>query len=430
VALGMLYQRCATDRLEEYAYDARLAGLTYDLQILPRGIRVSFGGYNDKLQEFATSVIQTLTSPSKILPRNKADLDRYLDSLLRGLSAFDVKQPYAHASYYAYLTLQPRSFQYTNAELRSAVSKIKSSAQLESYLNCWKRAAQAEALIQGNLSENEALELIDTIDKTLSFTKLKGPEYYPPRLKTLPLPLSSSSTGRGGTQLTLSDPNPSNNNAAVHVMVQSMSRTTKDQLLIEILSAIVSEPFYNQLRTQQQLGYIVSSGIRGLEETRTIAFVVQSGKEPVSKLTKEILKYLDSIGDYLANDVSRATFGTYVKALIDRKTEPEKQLAAETTRHWNEIASGKFLFNRTAIEVQAALDLTKDDLIKLWNTLYYNGDTKERRILITEIVPQKGTASNPNLPPTKVMTGNNNNELGIDDIQQFRKIREEPSQRS
>eukprot|EP00548_Thalassiothrix_antarctica_P015226 CAMPEP_0194175336 /NCGR_PEP_ID=MMETSP0154-20130528/9376_1 /TAXON_ID=1049557 /ORGANISM="Thalassiothrix antarctica, Strain L6-D1" /LENGTH=1065 /DNA_ID=CAMNT_0038889095 /DNA_START=460 /DNA_END=3657 /DNA_ORIENTATION=+ len=414
VALGMLYQECAIDRLEEYAYDARLAGLSYDLQILPRGVRVTFGGYNDKLQEFATSIIQTLTS-SKVLPRNKAEFDRYIDTIQRGLAAFDVKQPYAHASYYAYQTLQPRSFQYGNAVIRSAMSKIKSASQLESYLNtCWKRAAKAEALLQGNLSQKEALELINTIDTALSFTKLDDPKYYPPRLTALSLPSSA-------TQLTVSDSNPVNDNAAVHVMLQSVSRSTKDQILIEILSAIVSEPFYNQLRTQQQLGYIVSSGIRAIEDTRTIAFIVQSGKEPVSKLTKEILKYLDSLATYLEKDVSRATFGTYVKALIDRKTEPEKLLGAETTRHWNEIASGKFVFNRMAVEVGAALDLTKDDLLQFWNTIY---TSDKRRLLITEIVPQRGTASNPNPPPTKMMTPDNSNELGIDDIPEFRKIRE------
>jgi len=41
-ALATLYQVSANDRLQEYAYDASLAGLSYDVQVLPRGVRLTF----------------------------------------------------------------------------------------------------------------------------------------------------------------------------------------------------------------------------------------------------------------------------------------------------------------------------------------------------------------------------------------------------
>ena len=56
-SLASLYQQCAADKLNEYTYDARLADLSYDFQVLPRGVRLTFGGYNDKLKTFASYVI-------------------------------------------------------------------------------------------------------------------------------------------------------------------------------------------------------------------------------------------------------------------------------------------------------------------------------------------------------------------------------------
>ena len=44
------------------------------------------------------------------------------------------------------------------------------------------------------------------------------------------------------------------------VTLQNLSPTDQDHVLIELLSSIVKEPFYNDLRTKKQLGYIVSSG--------------------------------------------------------------------------------------------------------------------------------------------------------------------------
>ena len=44
--------------------------------------------------------------------------------------------------------------------------------------------------------------------------------------------------------------------------------------------AIASEPFYNQLRTQEQLGYIVTSGVRRAHGTQGIKFLIQSDRHP------------------------------------------------------------------------------------------------------------------------------------------------------
>ena len=70
----------------EYAYDAGLAGLTYDVRIIPRGVRLTFGGYNDKLEDFAKYVSKQITDDlENILPKNEAEFDRYQDILIRGL---------------------------------------------------------------------------------------------------------------------------------------------------------------------------------------------------------------------------------------------------------------------------------------------------------------------------------------------------------
>jgi insulysin len=72
-------------------------------------ISLSFsGGYNDKLQDFANYISKKLSKDiTDLLPKNEIDFDRYKDQIVRGLSAFDVKQPYAHASYYSKQTLIP-----------------------------------------------------------------------------------------------------------------------------------------------------------------------------------------------------------------------------------------------------------------------------------------------------------------------------------
>uniref|UniRef100_A0A7S4JKR1 Insulin-degrading enzyme n=2 Tax=Odontella aurita TaxID=265563 RepID=A0A7S4JKR1_9STRA len=429
-ALATLYQSCVVDAIEEYAYDATLAGLSYDVQVLPRGVRLTFGGYNDKLEDFAAYVARKLSRDvGDILPKNDAEFDRYKDRLMRALSAFDVKQPYAHAIYYSSLTLQPRNFQYTNEQLRSAMRQI-TLPDLLSYSSKLWSSGKGEALIQGNLDEKEALALVDKIDKTLAF-KTVSAEEYPPRLKALPLPLVPSDVTP--TRLTSSEPNPSNKNAAVQVLLQSLGETEKDHVLIEVLDAILHEPFYEDLRTNQQLGYIVSSGVKAVAKTRNINFVVQSSVAPAEKLTNAVLKFLSGVRKTYLEPLNQGDTTVYVKSLLDKKTEPDKKLVVEVTRNWAEISSGRLQFDRTQKEAAALLDISKEDILEFWD-LIYGGSPNGRRILVSEVVPRSGPASSKS-PATSTGYAEGNKKaaktpggslrLGVNDIEQFRRDREQ-----
>lgn len=169
--------------------DAGLAGLTYDIKVLPRGIRLTFGGFNDKLLEFASYVSKKLTKDvAMLLPRSDADFDRYKDQIMRALSAFDVKQPYAHAAYYTNLALQPRKFQYSNAILREETRKI-TLPDLTAYVKTVWSSGKGVALVQGNLYEEEARKLVAAIGDILPFRPTTD---FPPYVRALPLPSSDA----------------------------------------------------------------------------------------------------------------------------------------------------------------------------------------------------------------------------------------------
>lgn len=418
VALGMLYVTSVLDRLEESVYDARLVGLTCDLQLLPKGLRVSFGGYNELLPQYVTQVLSQFQS-GQLLPQTPKELDRYQDSLRRGLEAFDTKQPYAHASYYAYLTLQPPQFQFSNDNIRQAAATL-TLKDLQNF-KVWDRTdyIHGEALIQGNWNEKEALQLMSNVETTLvSSGNLRFESSGKiPKFQTLPLPSSNKLT-----QLVVMEPNPSNDNAAIHVLLQTIDRSRRSQVMMEILSNILSEPFYNQLRTQQQLGYIVSSGIRALEETRTLGFVVQSNTASVERITQSIVEYLDGVTQYLETQVTKLEFGNTIQALRDVKLEPDKTLVTETTRHWNEIAMATTSdshvpqFDRALQEVEAASSLKLNDLIEFWKESLYAPSSK--RMLITQVIPQQLMAKQPQKVADDVVV------LTTKDISSFRQRQE------
>lgn len=154
----------------------------------------------------------------------------------------------------------------------------------------------------------------------------------------------------------------------------------------------------------------------------TPRFIVQSNVAPSSTLSLEILKFLENVEEKLLQPLSKADLAVYVKSAIEKKTEPDKDLAVEVTRNWSEISNGKFQFDRLQKEAGALLNVTKDDLINFWRQLY-SGD--ERRMLITEVIPRNGSASS-ELPPRSADYNKDDQQttglvLGIDDLVQFRR---------
>lgn len=387
--------------------------------MLPRGVRLTFGGYNDKLKQFASFLSKKLTKEvADLLPRNDSEFDRYKDQVMRALSAFDVKQPYAHASYFAQLTLQPQRFQYANKDLRDATRKV-TLPDLTAYVKSIWASGKGRTLIQGNFVESEALDLVKNIGDVLPFKPIPESE-IPPQVQALPLPQSMALNVP--PRLLIAEPNPANENCVSYVMLQCLGKSERDHVLMEIVNSIISEKFYDELRTKQQLGYIVGSGVKALAETRTLSFVVQSNVAPPDALTIEILNFLDNVEAKIIQKVSTIDLEVYVKSLVDQKTEPDKELAVEVTRNWSEIASDRLQFDRLQREAAALLTIQKQDLVDFWQQLYSKGG---RRVLVTEVVPRQGPVAS-QLPPAS--TGYSGEALpgilGIDDIEAFRRERE------
>jgi len=423
-ALSQFYTVAATDALNEYAYDATLAGMSYTLQVLPRGVRITFGGYNEKLGAFASYISRKLAIESdSVLPKSARELERYRDELLRGSASFYVGQPYSHAIYFSKLLVTPEPFTFPVDGVREALRTITMQDLKEYSKKLWRRG-RGEALIQGNLLQKEALEVVQEIDKALNFEAADEAE-APKRFRAIRLPKVS-----GGVSLIRSSEfNKENNNAAVQVVIQCDGKGDKNHVLIEVISAIISEPFYEELRTRQQLGYIVSSGVKALEETRNLNLVVQSTIAPAEKLTTKVLGFLDAFRKDRLEKLTEADVTRFVKGVIERKTDPEKDLIIEVTRNWAEIVSGRYKFDRPQAEAAVLLEVNKLDVLEFWDKFISAKAPAGRRILVSEVVPEVGAAvsERPQMSYTNPSgyTGNNPLRLGADDVESYRRERQQ-----
>ena len=66
----------------------------------------------------------------------------------------------------------------------------------------------------------------------------------------------------------------------IEVYYQCGPQSTYDNALVELFCQVINEAGFNILRTQEQLGYIVASGVRNFGGAQGVRLIIQSDRPP------------------------------------------------------------------------------------------------------------------------------------------------------
>lgn len=373
--LTSLFTNLLVDALNEYAYNAEIAGIQYKIKISFYGLIMIISGYRHKQSILLSRIMEKMT-------QFEVDHRRFAihkETLARQLKNFHANQPYSHAIYYTgALLVQPC---WTNMELESAVGGV-SAEQLQLFIPQLLSAIHVEALVIGNISKEESLRDVSLVEDMLGH--YSGTKPLPAsaisRLRTVQLPDGSSHL--------FTVPNSVHNSCSLEVYLQAGQEDTRSNMLLELTHQIISEPCFDILRTKEQLGYIVSSGLRRSNGVQGLRIVVQSDKDvmQVEQRTEAFLLTMQSHLDGLAEE----EFSTHKKALELKRLEKPKTLGEECQKYWTEITTGMYCFNRDEEEVAALREITKEDVIAFFKDCF-SLEGCRRSKLVVHVVPTKKT---------------------------------------
>ena len=139
--------------------------------------------------------------------------------------------------------------------------------------------------------------------------------------------------------------NPNNINSAIEFYLQVGDvKDPQDRNRLALFQQIVNEPAFDQLRTKEQLGYIVFSGIRKQTGMAGYRIIIQSEKDP-NHLESRIEVFIEALQTKLEN-MDSVEFEKHRSALCMKLLEKHKNLQQESTRMWNHIQSGYYDFDQ------------------------------------------------------------------------------------
>jgi len=336
------------DSLNEYAYDAELAGLHYSLSNTKHGVNLYLRGYNEKQGVLLKKVLEKLTHFAVNSERFKVLKENYE----RGLKNFKMEQPHNHAVYYSSCLLSQRTWQ--KGELLDALPQLTLGALQEFIPRLFSRV-HVEALVHGNVTKSAAVEMVREVEMALSEGVHAKPLTPQELLKDREIQLER------GTHNFIQSTTEVHKSSCLEIYYQTGPQSTRDNAVLDLLAQIVQEPCFDELRTKQQLGYIVFSGVRRGCGVQGLRIIVQSDRHP-AVLDQRVEEFLAGMEDAL-KEMPSEEFEMHKQALSDRRLEKPKKLYGRCSEYWSEIVNQQLNFDRDQIEVNELQKVSKEDVL-------------------------------------------------------------------
>jgi insulysin len=290
----------------------------------------------DKLKQFIEEVGAFLFNIDVIFSTIKST---YIDNLI-----ISFKESYLNTNFlncWDYLAFMTRSqiysTEYSIDELIGVFDLI-NYHEIKLHLTNLLTGVAATSLIYGNIQ-------IDKFTFGLFDKLFKTPCY--------PLPTINNFKG-----LKLKHPNPNEKSHCVNYYYPIGKFVPVQWILLILTTNILSQPFFDQLRTKQQLGYLVQMSWTNVRDSLFIVQKIQSDKS-ISVIQDKISEFNESIEQIITN----TDFKQFIKSLKRQLKEKDCDMNSMYMRYLPEISMRQYLFNRNEILLEHINRVSKIDLL-------------------------------------------------------------------
>ena len=378
-ALLSFYQACANEALNETTYTAAEAGLRFVLAASLDGVTLATEGWDESNARLLDAVVPGLVD-IQLSPARFAALK---DRLLRGLSA--AAQADAWMQVRESRRALVREFYATPAEQLAAARDI-TLEQVQAFARQLYASGKLEALAYGNLGPTEAVAAVRRVAARLQTQGRPEGELLRNRLLV----------DRPGQALRLVDPLQVNNSVLRRELVLG-GNDAELRAATQVLASFIGDSFYSELRTRQQLGYIVQATAFEDERQSVALFLVQSGDYPPDEIARRTDAFIATYPKQLA-DLPEDVWAAIVAGVRSRLLERDKAVVDRAQRLFALGYDKQADWGRTEATVAALDRLTRTRVAQILATAL-DPATRRQRDFIGQArqhaAPAQGSSTGP-----------------------------------
>ena len=351
MATAQLYVRAVNEALNTYSYPATLAGLGYRLSATTEGLQLVLSGYQDKLPELLDRVVDTMQQVSLTddqFQRYQASLKRRLENALKA-------KPYERGIAELKRWIHTPSF--NEADLLEAVGMV-SRADVEAFAIMLKGDTANRIFIHGSMSADAAKQLSAQLNTA-----------YPGNADAMP----ANDIIRAPAGKYAKDLNMDHADKAMVLYLQGQDTSDHNRARIALLGQMISSPYYQYMRTEQQLGYIVFGTVFPQRTVPGLLFIVQSPDAQPTQLLEHSEIFWQQYQQTLA-DMSAEEFATFQEGLVSKLLEPARNMSEKAERFWRDIGVGRDSFDTNESIAAEVRKVTLEEVQQLFQRMVLDAE--------------------------------------------------------
>lgn len=343
--------------LNAWAYSARLAGLDYSIYPHLRGVTIRVGGYNDKLYKLVNRILLEFADPK--FTEQRFDIAR--QRLIDGLENKAKDRPVQQTSEFIQTALIDGTFPVPD---KLAAAREVTLNELEAFGARLVAQTDPVMLAHGNLTEATTLNMARQV-QAMVLNNRERTTVDRSRMRQLP---------QGQTLATLTLEHP---DTGYTLYLQGRDTSYEERARFRLLAQILSSPFYEDIRTNRQLGYIVYATAFEILETPALGLVVQSPEATAEAIDQAVMEFAEGYADRLA-ELTSERLAREKQAVISQLLQRDRQLGEVSGRYWREIDRGNTAFDSRERLAEAIQKVTLDQL----KTTFRNAMIERQRALL------------------------------------------------
>jgi len=380
--LARLYEAAMEESLTEYGYPIRVAGLSFGIKSVKAGIELALGGYSANM----LTLLQDLGSRLKEVNIDEKTFASIKERMGRSLKNAKFAQPFRQARYFRNQLLVVPNFSRDalERELEAATLPVLRGFAARLYDRVY-----LQGVVLGNLAPAAAASAVRRMLGALEAKVLPEAQRLENEVRVLP---------RGSNYVFTDRLRINNSFGGMYYQVGRTNPRLRGAALV--ISRPLREKFYFNMRTEQQLGYIVYASMGQIKKTLSFNFLVQSGAHPADRLLARMKAYIPKFVDAFGR-LSGEQFEKYRKAVIEAKLRRSKNLSEAAERLFWIAFENDEKFDHVSEDIRAVEALTREEVEEiLHNFLIGRGKRRLSIRLIGKDHPKGRPRGRPiSLPP-------------------------------
>ncbi|MCH9811153.1 insulinase family protein [bacterium] len=363
---NQLFAAMLNRKLASLTAEGAFAGISTKIYADQLGLNISVDGYHDKIGSYMMSFLSTMVSKSP----SKEEFLQVKEQLSISYKDENKELPFRQGM--RLITSLLSNVHMSSSQKSAAIESI-TFEEYETFHSNVLQNNHLKVYISGNIDKESALVHYSGIKTTLGSKEGNSageliPEFTPFYSgKPFPKMVKVKTSMHGNTAI---------------LALDGGSFSYKNNAPLAVLSPIIGEAFYTELRSNQQTGYITASVPRNIEGELMRYFIVQSTTHYPEELLARYELFLENFSKNLASEISEERFEAVKKSEITNLEKPCENLSQHAAINFELAFTYGGDFDRNKKKVEALKNLDYQTFISTCQQMLSRKNKKRLAILI------------------------------------------------